>query len=1586
MNLQVLFNKLLENACLRNKQVSNASNDALKALSKKNPNFVIQQIEIFLKNPTKITSTLLNLYNSLFCLIINESNEKNDNQYISIFKSLHSLYSKSKSDECFQCWDNLCKCFIVSENIAKNVFVKAIPISSVASLITIFYCSDFIPNEILKSLENSLDSTLINLNKFYYVRMISKLAEKYNDNNEDKVISVFLSFQNTFIFNLFLENPNNEYYLNCLELIIDNVCPNACPLYTKQFSKKICEINTTSMNETQILNIEKLLINFCFDNEVIKNVIEFILKNMYTEYLKIRENYIEINKQKPILNAFPIESIPLKNDFIENNNIFKLSIDYILQITQNSSEIVLSTLLATIDTNKSIIAFITLSSILNSSSIKFTEDQQLMIICSISAATSKRQIEPTLSQLCLDLLRLQFLKETDILSLTTYIITSSINISNSYFIIELHNINKEYHSTITEIIIDSLFDENNIALIPALLKTLSLIINKKCSSLTVNNDKISDSNGETSSNDENAHPLASVLVKHTINDKSLLLLRILSCLMSLGSLHYFVEPLIANLYIFFELTFPLAFEEIHTLLNSLSKSITSNNDKIEEISQESSDIYENNIRKNEFSAIITSLLSNMMKLINDRQFRISLCAAVINDIEMNLVITHIQNCISIFGTIIPFLPVDVASANIDKLFKTISFCPDDSNDFNQLQILNSFAQVLGKISGDNEALIMPLIKTWLNMKSNSGFMVRKFNSHNIAHSPQKSLYPIPYSFIALALKNVVRDIDFAVLVKSTNIDFLPLLLILMKKKEVNASLCLNVLVELCKRLTFHKVIPNFQFLIKEDVADFIFKYVLNIMVNTKQKQMYIPCLASFRYLLLVPPCLNSYQRSILRERIFTQTIITSILHDKQMFEEFRGLLLAILCALPDINTLMTLVGTLMPFIGNLDILNLVWRILTLFENSLIDSTHCSIKFYKKVSPGRIPILAKVIADLIGASYQIEEESSENHNINKSFLQTAIQCAFLVLQIDRFTNKEEQNNIENKKQNFEEEAKNSQQLELIRNIAIKSILSLLTSDELNIIISYATENLRKIHQFSPNYTFVLYSILKFTKLSIPNIQQILIEIISGTYKSSKYFIEELITKFTDNFVSKCLQTGFKDNFYSSNNIFISRFVKCRVDYLELFLKQICIKLLETSDDLNYNMNILLFISHIFDSYSNISTIYIYQAISSLLIFGFSTQIFTNVDALFIESYQCVKQFFSLKNEKICQQIQNIFIQSLNKCLLSLYKDKEKATSCHITTNITEAFNNSIETMIECEKTLLVDTMNFLMSSCKLNKWQISSGIALFSGEVIKHLVKEDLDENSSIMNIYFSTLLSSISLFDNFTNIVGLNSFSNLFIRNINNAIINQQFDYIPIQLLLRVLQTILKRCSYESGISKDTSLALLACIRYFCLRYLPIYSYDQTQKLTEKIQQILLDIIIAFCMNQDIVNYENNLLITVVFEILTSTNNKMSYFTKFQVIYLLLKDAFPMKPSDDSDTSSQLEISIDFNENKNDAYDIFNRFIISSVPWMVLSSLNLIRKENLSEISKMLIENVIKCLDSENDDVSSTATILLTEQLISLED
>lgn len=1690
-----------------------ASQSAMKTISHQNPNKMIEFVDLSIQNSQEITPDILNLFCRLFLESLKELHNS-DNQFpfndelnLKVFASLQFYCTKVSGS--FQLWDDLSKLFITAPSIAKALLPLVLNPASLASefsYIILYYCTNFMYEEIIFALDlllfrkNNKFPNLITAGPHFYFRFLSNLCKNHlvlqNSNDAyQSYVSLFLSAQFPSLIQFFLDNPFDINCFNCISQLFNVIYPSACPLHLRIYVARICNEMTLSNIKSikHLIHVQSLLIEFSatHDSKILKMTVEFILKSMSDAYIIEYQKHVR-NNPRPV-SVFPIDATEMDPSFT-SSQLFTSSVENLTKLSfstkfkSHCSSVVISCLLEGIDNQRSSIVFKTISALLHSSNdlsspktdselmIKFNDEEILMIISSITAATTKKVPDPSLCRLSLDFLKLpsKYISETEVNALTNYLIKASLLMHNSHYLLQIVSADKSHHHQIFTIIAESLFDETKLSLIPSLLQTLNLfgaIFNQ----------------GDPSNNDEQ-HPLVPFLFKKSIKDKSLFLLRLLSCLISLGAIHPFVPSMINILSIYFDFTFPLAFSEIKLILDAVTKRINSLHPETQlqlqctklDASNKFSLSSDNANNAGEFASIIMSLLSNIMKLINDSQFRISLCVAVIQDVEMNQYQRHNQNCLWIFDTIIPFLPFDVSSTSIDKLFAIISFYPDQisnqassikaegpllrnfpsfqtlvdesNNQENTTMTLTVFADVLGSISGRNDQLMHPIITKWKSMKSNSSYLVGKKQQ------------PIPYTFIAMALASISREAEVHNLLEIANSDLFPLLIYLMKRKsnDLHFTFCLNALIELCARLTFHKVPLSFTLLPDKSASnvDFIFKYIINLFLSNKQKSMFIPCLAALRYFIQVPPCLTSSQRTVIREKVITTNFISLIIDDpdQQLFSELRGLILGMVCALPETATLVSIICSLMPLCENKGVISLLWRSFSIFEAARLKNIEApdnlaQIKFYKHVEVGKIAFLPKIIADLLCSYYTFYQKDQDTSS-------KALQSIYLIFRIDR--------NIKT---------------EIISILTVsdlaKYVLNELSQPELDSFLTYSLDGMKKHNASAVNYSFVVSQIMKYAvgkeKLTVLTyqIEQICADSISLSHTDtmkqlslsilqandicrtlsnlserkspefpSLFFVHQLIIHYPDIFVQKLIHFGFSE----LTCLYLSKaFGEETGICVELLIQQLCLMLFEITKDEQhkYLSSILFFIGYVLISSTKrnsftIPLVHLYQIICSLLIFGFSAKQFDATENLykdeFIQTGNSTTKCPS-NNPQLASQIpeKHLFI-----CILGIALYKLKTTQANETNDIIsfneekhdkdsilketsgqtptinekdeihsqfdplsfkadKSFKEVLSLLINRkENYLLIDMLDFFMSSLPLKFSQVSSGIAVFCGEVLNHFSNlfDSNEKHSEILNLYFKTLLSLSSSFDEFTYLVSIGEITK-FIRRTDLLIstdvndVNPIFSYV---YLSRILRIILKRLATDivSKLSGETTnnflIATLLCLKQFVVSF----QSNLNTELTNSIFSIIFELLKSFGVKY------TKLISEIIVLIGNSQASEDKEIHIDHVKLFVLNQIITCRPLNNITDETTSEIPKDHQEEQEHIYHTFDvdkdkesvcfvldLFLASNVPSLISSTLLLLRDSTYDWIVPQYIPIIAKFLQHQNEIVAEAATLII-ESLPSL--
>jgi hypothetical protein len=147
--------------------------------------------------------------------------------------------------------------------------------------------------------------------------------------------------------------------------------------------------------------------------------------------------------------------------------------------------------------------------------------------------------------------------------------------------------------------------------------------------------------------------------------------------------------------------------------------------------------------------------------------------------------------------------------------------------------------------------------------------------------------------------------------------------------------------------------------------DEMFNFVVKIVTTPKLKAISSQSMAALKLLSQVAPCLTRAHLNVLSEKIIGYQYLSACILDAKLFAEYRSLLLGILCVIPETEVLVSFLRLLMPFIDNQEVLPLVHQLLSLFESYVCGDTG-SVKFFKPIKTGTIPILPRLLIDLLSA--------------------------------------------------------------------------------------------------------------------------------------------------------------------------------------------------------------------------------------------------------------------------------------------------------------------------------------------------------------------------------------------------------------------------------------------------------------------------------------------------------------------------------------------------------------------------------------------------------------------------------------------
>ena len=1301
--------KLVANASTRKQGVSSAAMNSLREIAKLHPDIVFDVTRSLVFQTKEPSERDILVYLDLFNLT-HSACERDAS--VSVFLTLQRLLVTSRKKEILDKWNEVCQGFITSSEVAEAVCQSEIDCSAV--LLTLLHAAKFAADFVASRYE-SVGSNEMFVNPGLFTRVAMEVAKNATKG------SPFFSACFVAIFNFFVENPRAEL-LEAITLIYERIAPNPCPVRSGLFVAKLCEIGP-SLESSMVTSLLELLPSLVFDVEVMKKVIDFILNLMQSVYVK---ETLRIEHEV----GFPVNAMEMPPSC--GSPVFSVCLSTIVKLCKKMPELVLTVLLSSFDNAQRSVGYMALSHLLRQTTL--SKEQSMMVLYSATAATGKRFYNLALSQLCLDIMQLLEISEREVIALVSYVAEGAIVIRNAHYLMQVVSTDEAHLMTVFNLLADFLFDDSKVSLMPALAQALHLLSIRMVGETPVETTMESTPEAEDLANSKAAHPLVKVFLKRSISEKSFYLLRMLSSLMSIGALHPFVPAMLSNFEVFFEAVFPLAFAEIKVILDSATRCINSSS---------------------EFPSLVMSLLSNIMKLLNDRQFHIALCSGIMHEVEQNLYTKHTQNCLEIFGTIEPFLPKDVASVNITKLFQVVPF--DDSN------VVETFAGLFGTISGNNYALVVPILQQWAQMKTNTGFLV----------GPGK--IPIPYVFICTVLGNVVREMAFDILIQQANGLLLKLMESIIRKKDVPPAPVLTTLNELSMRLGFQRLEQG-KFVLKG--FDMFLKYIIQTIGLFKQPQIQKKCVTGLRLLIQVPPCITPKDLPSIAEKVLAADFLQSWLTNPHMFSELRSLILALICVMPDVHILCFLLKTIVPFSENVEVLSLVWRLVSLYHG-YANGEDSVIKFFRPVKGGKIDSFLPLITDLLAASYSDCSEAKY-----------ALTAVCLMIQIDR--------GVPPKQQNTE------------------SIFEILDDRDVTEMIGYTLATLRRCRPyFYPNYTHVL-SILWSFKADALNPSQIgalIDDILTEKITASPDLIQKLLLADPKAFFIGLLRVGVNEHSMAVVSKTLTE-TKC-VECLSVEANKCILRLFREPQK-------VLHIISLFKQMMNLCQIpqfHLFHMACSLIVLGIAVCEFSQVSGLFVKEIMSIAREW---NVPPCPKLDMEAFSDVWQSVLRAIQPDTSSETAFTATSIQDVIRN----LIELNESLLIDVFNVVMSEVDFANPILTSSVCLFSGEIV--LQMKTYSASSRLFTLCFSAMLSFGQLSDDFTCICCLNELTKLLQKPGLTA------STFPAQSASMILQVMLKRCTVESKLIIDV---IPICLAQFC----ETFSDGIDEKLTELIFTIIVE-------------------------------------------------------------------------------------------------------------------------------------------------
>jgi hypothetical protein len=1095
--LPSIISKLINNASVRSKSVASSSQGAIARLCSAHPKVAFQVVDRLFDKPTRpLPQETVLVCSSIF---IKTFSSVEVSTALPVFLQFQSWFLAHKPPLLFSTWDKLCETFITSAEIAKEVW--KVPLNTPIGLITYWHVAKFVADDVLAKFAASRTS-IVAVSPEYFVKFITVLADNASS------CSQFLATAFTWVYQFFMERPSVDA-VRALIKILQSFKDMACPTCSRQVVAKICD---QTFSEDVLVPVFELLVLLCYDKDLVKRTVELVVAVLGT--INAKET-LDVGDRS----RFPVDVIEPSHG-PHTKPVVRAALGCLGTLSQTNLDTVVQVLLSGTTKLSRYVGFDSLRLLLKRH--EFSDGQKNATFKAIRRILATRNYESGLSELTVQLLQSFSLSEEDVAFLISYIADAALAMGNSHYFLHLGGVRDSYLEVILNKLCEFMFDQSKMTLLSSLSQALNLILIRRIGEgQTYFLHESLDEAGESQRN-RVLHPLVPVLMKRSIADKALYLLRVLSCLMAHGPLHPFVPSMLENLKIFLDFVAPMAFSEIQTTLESVSRSISTSS---------------------EFPSLLMSLLSNIMRLLNDQQFRIALCGSVIREVEANIHPKHTQNSLKIFGEIVPFLPVEVTSADIQRLFSVLQF--EDQT------VSSAFSELLGTISASNPDLVLPFFKAWTTMKANSEFLIGKSKS------------PIPYQFIGKTLVTVSRDVPTECLLKVANSDLFALLGIMTRRGDVQPAVVLSALSQLSTRLAFQRAtfaLQNF---------DEMFNSVVKIVTTPKLRAISDQSMAALRLLSQVAPCLTKAHLNVLYEKIISYQYLSACIPEAKLFVEYRGLLLGILCVIPETEVLVSFLRLLMPFIDNQEVLPLVQQLLSLFE-SYVREDAGSVKFFKPIKTGTIPILPRLLVDLLSAKD----------------VDTGFKAAVSAMRIDRAPT-----------------ASYS---------SIHDILAAVSDSERAAMANVTLECLAK----GRDYSFLLAEQMKYNGQCV-QVEKLIGDVFGGKVPACFELVKLLVIKNAAVIFKWLLAARMSD---VPLTILAKSFKAA--ECIEILVQQFIVVLLDIPDDKLVIDRLLLFVDRLLVGEVQIAQKVVFQMICALIVFGLATRAFDTLGSLFAEQVKTI----------------------------------------------------------------------------------------------------------------------------------------------------------------------------------------------------------------------------------------------------------------------------------------------------------------------------------------------------------------------------
>jgi hypothetical protein len=347
------------------------------------------------------------------------------------------------------------------------------------------------------------------------------------------------------------------------------------------------------------------------------------------------------------------------------------------------------------------------------------------------------------------------------------------------------------------------------------------------------------------------------------------------------------------------------------------------------------------------------------------------------------------------------------------------------------------------------------------------------------------------------------------------------------------------------------------------------------------------------------------------------------------------------------------------------------------------------------------------------------------------------------------------------------------------------------------------------------------------------------------------------------------------------------------------------------------------------------VHVYQLIASLYIFGISAHEFNAWQQLFLEDFrvlQVAQEFGNLKPDGQREEFAKLWVQAVVKISPEF--------------SLETPFDDIIGTMFTKDESLLIQVMNFLMSTCALTNPRVSSAVALWAGDVLMHL--EVYDPEAHLCQLYFSALLTFGPIFDFVTCVSTLNSFTKILKKP---TVTSSTF---PEVYISRILEVLLRRSSVTES---DVTDAVCICARQFCVTF--------KDGLTDNLCQFMFDALIDLLRHE---RFGRPVDVIAVIDALLQCDLPAAFAPKFTLLARVT--------AYHTATAGRL-VAENIGEEVEEAAVLVLEAFLRGAPWMVCAATTFMR-ELLPKLVPAFETQLIELLQSPVDEVVTAIQTIIT--------